>query len=139
MLISGVPGQSQNLSLTTKQKVELPLQLANDGSMPAAAKPDTTRAVAGVKEQQAQDKAKSNSERPVSPSELADAIKKLNDTVKLYKGDLQFTVDEDTHLQIVKVVDRGSKELIRQIPSPEAVRIARAIDDFSSILLRDKA
>ena len=124
--------------LSQKQQVEMPVQLSKDGQ-PAAVTPETVRAVSGVKEQQAQEKAKGNDERQFTASELADAVKKLNETVKLYKGDLQFSVDEDTQMQVVKVVERSSKELIRQIPSPEIIRIAKAIDEFSSLMLREKA
>jgi flagellar protein FlaG len=118
----------------------MPLQLSKDGQSTAVVTPETLKAVSGVKELEEKDASKSkNDKQPFSPSELADAVKKLNDTVKLYKGDLQFSVDDDTQLQIVKVIDKSSKEVIRQIPSPEVVRIAKAIEDFRSILLNDKA
>jgi len=106
----------------------------------AIVKPETLKAVSGVKEAEEKEQAKSKIDQQVfSQSDLADAIKKLNDTVKLYKGDLQFTVDDDTQMQVVKVVDKSSKEVIRQIPSPEVIRIAKAIEDFRSILLHDEA
>lgn len=128
------------MGLTPRQQAEMPLQLSKDGQSTAVVTPETLKAVSGVKELEEKDASKSkNDKQPFSPSELADAVKKLNDTVKLYKGDLQFSVDDDTQLQIVKVIDKSSKEVIRQIPSPEVVRIAKAIEDFRSILLNDKA
>ena len=140
MQIGSVTGAFQPLSLTAKQQVELPQQLSKDGDTAATVKPETLKAVSGVKEAQEKEQAKGKADQQAfSQSDLADAIKKLNETVKLYKGDLQFTVDDDTHMQIVKVVDKSSKEVIRQIPSPEVIRIAKAIEDFRSILLHDEA
>jgi flagellar protein FlaG len=140
MQIGSVTGGFQLLGLTAKQQVELPQQLSSDGEVAATVAPETLKAVSGVKETEAKEQAKSKADQQAfSQSDLADAIKKLNDTVKLYKGDLQFSVDDDTQMQIVKVVDRSSKEVIRQIPSPEVIRIAKAIEDFRSILLHDEA
>jgi flagellar protein FlaG len=140
MQIGSVTGGFQSLGLTAKQQVELPQQLSKDGEAAATVKPETLKAVSGVKEAEAKEQAKSKADQQAfSQSDLADAVKKLNDTVKLYKGDLQFTVDDDTQMQIVKVVDKSSKEVIRQIPSPEVIRIAKAIEDFRSILLHDEA
>lgn len=137
MQIGAMPNSQPVVALSNRQQQELPVQLSAD-ERPAVT-PETTKAVAGVADTKQQANSKDAKEKPPSASELADAIKKLNETVKLYKGDLQFTVDEDTNLQVVKVVDRGSKELIRQIPSPEVVRIAKAIDEFSSLFIRDQA
>lgn len=140
MQIGSVTGAFQPLGLTAKQQVELPQQLSKDGDTAAIVKPETLKAVSGAKEAEEKEQAKNKTDQQVfSQSDLADAIKKLNDTVKLYKGDLQFTVDDDTQMQIVKVVDKSSKEVIRQIPSPEVIRIAKAIEDFRSILLHDEA
>jgi len=140
MQIGSVTGAFQPLGLTARQQAELPQQLSKDGDSAATIKPETLKAVSGVKEAQEKEQAKGKADQQAfSQSDLADAIKKLNETVKLYKGDLQFTVDDDTQMQIVKVVDKSSKEVIRQIPSPEVIRIAKAIEDFRSILLHDEA
>ena len=40
---------------------------------------------------------------------------------------LQFEMDKDTDKVIVKVVDRASGEVIRQIPTEEVVRIAKVL------------
>lgn len=140
MQIGSITGVLQPLGMTARQQAELPQQLSKDGEAATTTKPETLKAVTGVKEAEAKEQAKNKvDQQAFSQSDLADAIKKLNETVKLYKGDLQFTVDDDTQMQIVKVVDKSSKEVIRQIPSPEVIRIAKAIEDFRSILLQDEA
>jgi flagellar protein FlaG len=54
--------------------------------------------------------------------------------------EFEFSMDTDTKKTVVKVVDRQTGELVRQIPSEETVAIARSIDRFQrSLLLNQKA
>lgn len=138
MQINPLVNSSVLPKLAGKPQLELQPQLSPDQTAPVA-KPDSSKAVAGVGDVKSQDPSKDASQKPGNPAELAEAIKKLNDTVKLYNGDLEFSVDDDTQRRVVKVIDKSTKELIRQIPSPEVLRIAKAIDEFSSLLLKDEA
>jgi flagellar protein FlaG len=54
--------------------------------------------------------------------------------------EFEFSVDTDTNKSVVKVVDKQTGELIRQIPSEETLEIARSIDKFQrSLLFSQKA
>lgn len=61
---------------------------------------------------------------------MEDSVKQLNNTASLYNSSLLFSVDKDTGATVVKVVDKENNKVIRQIPSEEALRIAKAIGDF---------
>lgn len=74
-----------------------------------------------------------------NPSSLKQATEKLNQAMKMMASNLQFTVDEDTGMDVVKVVDTDTKEVIRQFPSEEVIAIARAFDQLQGLLVRDKA
>lgn len=71
------------------------------------------------------------------PSEVKDAVVKINKTIQA--SGLEFSVDEETGINLVKVMDTQTKEVIRQIPSEEAVHIAKALDKLQGLLVRDKA
>jgi flagellar protein FlaG len=73
------------------------------------------------------------------PAELKKAVDSLNKTVASLNQSLQFSVDEDTKMDVVKVVDITSREVLRQIPSPEVLSIAKAIDKLQGMLIKDKA
>lgn len=129
----GVPSQ-----LPPRQQVELQ-QVLPDGQR-AATVSESSRAVrptAQSPEGRAPDDPLKKEQSP--EQDVRDAIKQLNEAVKMYNSDLQFSMDEDTKLRIVKVMDRDTKDVIRQIPSEDIVRIAKAIDDFKSLLIKDKA
>ena len=53
------------------------------------------------------------------------AIAHLNDYVQSVQRDLEFSLDEGTGATVVRVVDRTTKTVIRQIPSDVALRLAR--------------
>lgn len=75
----------------------------------------------------------------VNPASLRQATEKINTTLQMMGNNLQFSVDEDTGIDVVKVVDNDTKEVIRQIPSPEVLSIAKALDKLQGLLVKDKA
>ena len=70
----------------------------------------------------------SSSTRQISPDELRQAASLLNQVMQQSNSSLQFSVDTDTNTPIVRLVDTNTGELIRQIPSEEALAISRSID-----------
>jgi len=60
----------------------------------------------------------------VSQAELDNAIEYANESGKLLKRKLNFTVDDTTDKVIVRVVDEESGEVVRQVPATEMLRIS---------------
>jgi flagellar protein FlaG len=58
---------------------------------------------------------------------LGTAVSKLNDFVQNIQRDLQFSIDKESGEMVVKVIDAKSQQVIRQIPSEEALRLARSL------------
>jgi flagellar protein FlaG len=73
-------------------------------------------------------------------NQVEDAVKKINDTIKMLNQGigLEFGVDEDTNIRLVKLIDTQSKEILRQFPSEEVINIAKALDKLQGLLVRDK-
>lgn len=69
---------------------------------------------------------------------VQDAVKHLTDFVALTNADISFSIDEASGVQVVKIMDRQSKEVIRQFPSEEAIRIAQALDQLQGVFVKDK-
>lgn len=67
------------------------------------------------------------------------AVEKINDAVRTFSQKLEFSVDKETETFVVKVVDKETKEVIRQIPSEEFLQIAKAMDKLQGLLIKDKA
>lgn len=56
---------------------------------------------------------------------VEDAVAKMNEYTQSMRRDLQFNLDESSGRMVVTVVDRTSKEVIRQIPDEVFLKMAR--------------
>ena len=81
--------------------------------------------------------------KSLSPAEeekkLKDAADKANEFVKSINQELQFSVDKDTGQTVVKVMDKQSGDVIRQIPSEEMLELAKAMDTIQGLIIRKQA
>jgi flagellar protein FlaG len=80
----------------------------------------------------------SNGTPKVSEDEIKRATEELQRCVNEMAPELQFSVDEDTGRSIITLTDRNTNEVIRQIPSEEALALARAMDQFQRGLILDR-
>jgi flagellar protein FlaG len=74
-----------------------------------------------------------------SDDEVSHALKSINNALKDRSQDLEFSVDDDSARTIVKVVDKSTQEVIRQMPTEEALEIAKALDRLQSLLVKQQA
>ncbi|BDV44416.1 flagellar protein FlaG [Geotalea uraniireducens] len=82
---------------------------------------------------QAQKSSQNNEER------LKEAAEKINDFIASITTDLRFTIDKDTDRVVVKVISHKTGEVIRQIPSEETLKLAKALDSLKGLIIQEKA
>lgn len=70
-----------------------------------------------------------------SRDDVDSAVKKLNDSLPGSSQSLQFSVDHDSKEIVVKLIDQDTKEVVRQMPSEEALQMAKAIDKLQGRLI----
>ena len=68
------------------------------------------------------------------PDDLEKAVKDIREFVQAAQRKLDFTIDDSTHQVVVKVIATESGEVIRQIPSETALKLAQSLPDPSSLL-----
>jgi flagellar protein FlaG len=66
-------------------------------------------------------------------------LKKMNESMLGSSQSLQFSIDEDSKDIVVKVIDQNTNEVVRQIPSKEALQIAKSIDKMQGLFINQKA
>lgn len=109
-------------------------QQSNSQGTVASATVQTNETVAAIQSQpQVHPEESSNREK------LASAVSAANDFVSTVNNSVQFRIDDETGTSIVRVVDRQTNELIRQIPSEEMLAIAKALDTIKGLLVQQKA
>lgn len=73
-------------------------------------------------------------------AELRELVGQANNALQARFSDLKFTVDEGTDINIVRIEDSETGEIIRQIPSEAMLAIARALDEAQQgMMLEEKA
>ena len=68
-------------------------------------------------------------------AELGDSVRVVNDRLAHRGQSLDIGVDPSTGAVVVKVSDDKTGEVVRQIPSEEALRVARNIEALTGILV----
>lgn len=74
-----------------------------------------------------------------SPVNLAAALDDLAARAAESGASLDFRIDEDSGRVVVSVVDRSDGTVLRQMPSEEALRIARSLARFEPHLIEMRA
>lgn len=77
--------------------------------------------------------------REIQEEDVKKAVDDVQNFVNTKNQDILFSIDEDLGKTVVKVVDRGTKELIRQFPSEEMLQIAKALDKIQGLLVKQQA
>ncbi len=68
-------------------------------------------------------------------TDFKENIKKFRDVVR---GELQFEIDRDTNMIIVKIKDKETGDVIRQIPPDVVVKLAKAMEEFLGVILDER-
>lgn len=74
-----------------------------------------------------------------SMDQVKQAVQDINKSMQSLSQGLEFSIDTDSKQTIVKVIDPQTKEVIRQMPSQEALEIAKALDQVLGKLIKEKA
>ncbi len=64
--------------------------------------------------------------------QLRDTMKHLNQRLRDYNTNLQFEVDDKYQEMVVRIVDRETKEVVRQIPSEKALALAKFFEEMEA-------
>ncbi|WP_133469208.1 flagellar protein FlaG [Paraglaciecola marina] len=67
-----------------------------------------------------------------SPEKIEIAVTQISEFVQASSRQLNFSVDEDSNKQVVKVTDAESGDVIRQIPSEEVLKLSERLQDLQT-------
>ena len=70
---------------------------------------------------------------------LNDVVSELNNLVRELHRELQFSVDDESGETVIKVVDRETDEVVRQIPSEDVVRLRQRLQEAAGAIFQDSA
>ncbi|MGI2171647.1 flagellar protein FlaG [Shewanella sp. MF05960] len=92
--------------------------------------------LSSVSDTAANDKFVQEAEQEVDKAQLQQVASDLTNMVAMMQKGLKFSVDDASGKQVIKVQDVSSGDIIRQIPSEEALKLAEKLSEVSGILMK---
>jgi flagellar protein FlaG len=75
----------------------------------------------------------------VSAEVIEKVVEELRKKLSMLNTQLQIRIDKDTNMTVVKVIDKQTHKIIRQIPPEYVLKIAKYLDEITGLLLNKKA
>jgi flagellar protein FlaG len=115
-------------------------EIVNNGFPAKSPAPVKGSATSGASAQEVKQAAAPRKAIEPSSEQLDAAVSKLNDYVQNVQRTLSFSVDKDTGMTVVKVIDTQTNELVRQIPAENVLKLAADIDkQTANLFVQERA
>ncbi|CAE6908245.1 Flagellar biosynthesis protein FlaG [Pseudomonas marincola] len=115
------------------------LSLVNSGTKTLLAATGSHQVTAQTDLITASEQAQTGIEADASAQTVEQAASSIQSYVQSIRRDLNFAVDDSSGRVVVKVTDSTSGDVIRQIPSEDALKLAENLDAVRSLLFRAEA
>ena len=77
---------------------------------------------------------------PVPTKEkLEQAAARVKEVLRGTTSRLEIEIDSDSHKAVIRILNGGSGEIIRQIPAQELLDLAKHLDEPKGLLVRERA
>lgn len=77
--------------------------------------------------------------RSAEMEQTKQAVQDIERMMKLFSKNLEFSYDPGDHRAVMRIVDQQTREVIRQVPTKEALEIAKALEKIQDMLLMQGA
>ncbi len=82
---------------------------------------------------------KENAKEQPTEKQLEDLATNMSDMMSMMRKGLAFRVDDNSGTSVVSVLDVESGEVLRQIPSEEALELAEKLTEVTGLLMKTEA
>ncbi|KAF2957331.1 hypothetical protein AS159_09950 [Thermotoga sp. Ku-13t] len=87
----------------------------------------------------AEESSRKQKEDSVDLSKTMESLRKTFEKLsRFFKTEAQFTIERELNMIIIKIKDRETGEIVRQIPPEVAVKIAKNLQELIGILFDEK-
>ena len=83
-------------------------------------------------------KVQQQEQQKLSKELIEKVIQQLKEKLSLLNTQLNISIDKDTDEIVIKVVDKQTNKVIRQIPPEYVLKIAKYIDEITGLLYNEK-
>lgn len=75
----------------------------------------------------------------IDKARLENAVQRANDMLSTPQRGLEFSIDEQTEVPVISVVDKNTEQLVRQIPSEVVLNLIEQFDELKGMLFDAEA
>ncbi|WP_225918015.1 flagellar protein FlaG [Neiella holothuriorum] len=75
----------------------------------------------------------------IKPDQLEIVVQQLQEFVQTLNRDIAFSVDKESGIDVIKVTNQETGELVRQIPSEEVLLLAARLSEATGLLVNTEA
>lgn len=123
--ISPVSGQSYGSSSQSSQ-VQQEKSVNSEGKLSAGSNSSSVTDVA-------------NENAQLTVQEIEQTVESLNNAMTLIERGINFEVDNDNDRTIIRIVDRDTDEVIKQIPSEDLLKLIDHMQEMKALLFEQTA
>ena len=93
-----------------------------------------------IKQQQKQqlEEAERLKKEKLTPEVMQEIVEELKKKLSMLNTQLKIQIDKDTDILVVKVINKETNEVIRQIPPEYLLKIAKYLDEITGLLYNEK-
>lgn len=129
--------QAQGSVVQRPQPAPQTERVANsDSSVPAAEQVDKTTAIVENAQEKGQADSEQGKEQQPSAEQVRKAVEKLNK--KMENSEAVFGIHEDTQRVTIKIVDRKTKEVIKELPPEKTLDMIARVWEMAGILVDER-
>ncbi|WP_051078257.1 flagellar protein FlaG [Leeia oryzae] len=110
-----------------------------NGATAAGVQGQTPQAVSQADNPKAGQQSKDAQQDAPNQQSMKEVAEQINKTIQKMAASLELSIDDDSGTVVFKVMDKDTKEVIRQIPSEDMMDLAKRIEEFQSLLTKQKA
>jgi flagellar protein FlaG len=70
--------------------------------------------------------------------QVQQGVKEMNSQLNLANHSIRFSIDDESHDLVVKVVDTDTDKIIRQIPAEEILRLREHMKELSGMIVEEE-
>ena len=107
---------------------------------PVSVQPGATRsAQPEQKRSEPQEVVSSPVRKKLDPELLAKITEEINEDFRIFNTSISFSVDKDSGSTVIKIFDRETEKVIREIPPLEMLRLAAKLTELIGLIVDETA
>lgn len=123
--------------VVTKQRTEQSVQELNTANINITEIPGNSAKIAGSN-QTGKEMGGSQNQNTATEQQIKNAINKVNSKMKTHRTRCEFSYHEETNRVSIKVYDKETEEVIREIPPEEALEMIEKMWELAGLLVDEK-